>query len=98
MPSLHSQDHAPQGMPPPTTKKRATAEEIQADLRERIERYFAREGRPDGCEATPPRLLGAREAGGPNWTVDGFPGLPNGCFGALVRILDQARQEYELIS
>jgi hypothetical protein len=35
---------------------------------------------------------------GPNWTVDGFPGLPDGCFGALVQIVDQARLEYELVS
>ena len=100
MPSLHIQDHGPHGMPPHTIQKRATAEEIQADLRERIERHFARDGKPPGCEAPLPRPARAREGedGGPNWTVDGFPGLPNGCFGALVRILDQARQEYELVS
>ena len=98
MPSMLSQDHGQQGLPPHTIRKRATAEEIQADLQERIERYFAREGKPSGCEAPRPRPARARLEGGPNWTVDGFPGLPDGCFGALVRIVDQARFEYELVS
>ena len=35
--------------------------------------------------------------GSPNWTIRGFPGLPSGGFGTLVKIVDQARQEYELV-
>ena len=93
--SLHD---GQQGLPPHTIKKRATAEEIQADLQERIARYFARNGKSSGCDAPRPRLARARLEGGPNWTVDGFPGLPDGCFGALVQIVDQARLEYELVS
>jgi len=38
-----------------------------------------------------------REALAPNWTVDGFPGLPSGGFGRMVELLDQARREYELV-
>ena len=98
MPSTHRQDHGQQGLPPDTIKKRATAEEIQADLQERIARHCARDGRMRGCEAPRPRPARARLEGGPNGTVDGFPGLPDGCFGALVRIVDQARLEYELVS
>jgi hypothetical protein len=86
-----------QGPPSHVLKKRATAEEIQADLQERIARYFARNGNLDSCEAPRPRLARARLEGGPNWIVDGFPGLPQGCFGALVQIVDQARLEYELV-
>ncbi len=86
------------GPPSHPVKKRATAEEIQADLQERIARYFARNGKLDTCEAPRPRPARARLEGGPNWIVDGFPGLPNGCFGALVQIVDQARLEYELVS
>jgi hypothetical protein len=87
-----------QAAQPITIKKRATAEEIQADLKERIERCIARDGRLRGCEAPRPRPIGIRHEGAPNWTVDGFPGLPSGCFSALVKIVDQARLEYELVS
>jgi hypothetical protein len=98
MQSILSQDHGRQGLPSHPIKKRATAQEIQADLRERIARYFARDGKFSGGEAPWPRPARARQEGGPNWTVEGFPGLPDGCFGALVQIVDQARLEYELVS
>jgi hypothetical protein len=96
--STSSQHHGQRGLPPHPIKKRATADEIQADLQERIARYFARSGQTGGCDAPRPRPARARLEGGPNWIVDGFPGLPNGCFGALVQIVDQARLEYELVS
>jgi hypothetical protein len=83
---------------PVTIKKRATAEEIQADLKERIDRCIARDARLLGCKAPRPRPIEPKDRSAPNWTVDGFPGLPAGCFGALVRIVDQARLEYELVS
>ena len=78
-------------------RKRATAEEIQADLKLRIDAQIARDAKFQGCEAPLPRLTRI-QVDGSNWTVDGFPGLPNGCFGTLVRIVDEARQEYELVS
>jgi hypothetical protein len=93
-----NQDNGRQGLPSHPIRKRATAEEIQADLQERIARYFARDGKSIGCETPRPRPARPRHEGAPNWTVDGFPGLPNGCFGALVQIVDQARLEYELVS
>jgi hypothetical protein len=96
--STASQDNGRHGLPSHPIKKRATAEEIQADLQERIARYFARDGKSSGCEAPRPRPARAKHEGGPNWTVEGFPGLPDGCFGALVQIVDQARLEYELVS
>jgi len=80
-----------------TIKKRATAAEIHADLGERIERQAAREPRLRGCAAPIPRLSPTRRDGAPNWTVDGFPELQPGCFTALVKIVDQARLEYELV-
>jgi hypothetical protein len=80
-----------------TIKKRATAAEIHADLGERIERQAAREPRLRGCAAPIPRLSPTRRDGAPNWTVDGFPGLPSGGFGRMVQLLDQVRSEYELV-
>jgi hypothetical protein len=80
-----------------TIKKRATAEEIQADLQERIDRLIARDAKFQGCSAARPRVVPQRHDRAPNWTVDGFPGLPSGGFGALVKIVDQARLEYELV-
>jgi len=80
-----------------TFKKRATAEEIQADLQARIDRLIARNEKYRGCRTTLPRPIGVRSEGGPNWTVDGFPGLPSGCFSEMVKILDQVRMEYELV-
>jgi hypothetical protein len=80
-----------------TFKKRATAEEIQADLQGRIDRLIARNEKYRGCKTTLPRPIGVRGEGAPNWTVDGFPDLPSGCFSEMVRILDQVRREYELV-
>jgi len=81
-----------------TLKKRATAEEIQADLQGRIERMIARDSKYKGCEAPTPKPIPSRSGGAANWTVTGFPNLAPGCFTALVEIVDQARQEYELVS
>jgi len=80
-----------------TIKKRATAAEIQADLHQRIERLAEREPRFQGCSAPRPKPLPVRRDGMPNWTVPGFPDLQPGCFNALVKIVDQARLEYELV-
>ena len=82
---------------PATIKKRATAEVIHADLHERIERLAAREPKFRGCAAGLPKPLTVRRDGAPNWTVDGFTELQPGCFTALVKIVDQARLEYELV-
>jgi hypothetical protein len=81
-----------------TIKKRATAEVIHADLSERIERLAAREPRFLGCVAGLPKPLSVPRDGAPNWTVDGFTELQPGCFTALVKIVDQARLEYELVA
>lgn len=81
-----------------TLRKRATAEEIQADLSARIDGYSARDARLQGCEAPRPRPTRTVREDGSNWTVDGFPVLADGCFGTLVRIVDEARREYELVS
>ncbi len=82
---------------PLTVKKQATADEIRADLQERIDRHVARDARFQGCEAPVPRPVQALEDGAPNWTIDGFTALAPGCFTALVKIVDQARLEYELV-
>ncbi len=82
---------------PVTLKKRATAEEIQADLQGRIERMIARDAKYKGCEAPTPKPIASRSGGAANWTVTGFPNLAPGCYTALVQIVDQARQEYELV-
>jgi hypothetical protein len=81
-----------------TLKKRATAEEIHADLQGRIERLSARDAKLRGCSVSLPRPIRQRDEHSPNWTVDGFPGLQPGCFTAMVKILDQVRLEYELVA
>lgn len=82
---------------PETIKKRATAAVIHADLSERIERLAAREPKFRGCAAALPKPLHVPRDGAPNWTVAGFTKLQPGCFTALVKIVDQARLEYELV-
>ena len=84
--------------PAPIARKRATAEEIQCELKVRIARRAAWDGKFAGSEAPLPRPSRPRQQGDANWTVAGFPGLAPGCFGGLVEIVDQARLEYELIS
>jgi hypothetical protein len=81
---------------PVAIKKPATAAEIRAELRQRIERLAAREPKFRGCAAPVPKALHVDRDGAPNWTIDGFPNLQPGCFTALVKIVDQARLEYEL--
>ncbi len=92
------QNHGTRLAQPLTLKKRATADEIQADLQERIDRLIARDAKFQGCLAPRPRPIPARHEDAPNWTVDGFPGLASGCFTTLVKLVDQARLEYELVS
>jgi hypothetical protein len=82
---------------PLTLRKQATAAEIRADLQERIDRCIARDPKFTGCEAPLPRAVTPRREGAPNWTIDGFSALAPGCFTAVVRIVDQARLEYELV-
>jgi hypothetical protein len=79
-----------------TMKVRATAEEIQSELKERIERCADRHCR--GCGVPVPQAARPKEAGGANWIVKGLPELAPGCFGAIIRIVDQMRLEYELVS
>jgi hypothetical protein len=81
-----------------TIKKRATADVIHADLRERIERLAAREPKFRGCAAGLPKPLPVHRDGAPNWTVAGFTQLQPGCFTALVKVVDQVRLEYELVA
>jgi hypothetical protein len=97
MSTLFAQNAAAFSAPPTTIKKRATADEIQADLQERIDRLAARDEKFRGCTAPRPRPSRVRTDNAPNWTVDGFPGLPSGGFGRMVELLDQARKEYELV-
>ena len=97
MPAMFIQNAAAFTALPATNKKRATADEIQADLRERIDRLAARDEKFRSCTAPRPRPSRARTDSAPNWTVDGFPGLPSGGFGRMVELLDQARKEYELV-
>jgi hypothetical protein len=83
---------------PLTTRKRATADVIHADLNERIDRLASREPKFRGCSATLPKPLTVIRADAPNWTVAGFVGLPSGGFTAVVKIVDQVRLEYELVA
>jgi hypothetical protein len=99
MPDMFLQHRDAAGdLQPVTFKKRATAAEIHADLSERIARQAAREPKLRGCAAPMPRLSPSQRDGAPNWTVAGFPNLQPGCFTALVKIVDQARLEYDLVS
>jgi hypothetical protein len=79
-----------------TLKKRATADEIRADLQQRIDRLAHRDEKYRGCRVSAPLPI-ERNKHGHNWTVAGFPDLPTGCFGGVVRIFDQVRMEYELV-
>ena len=95
--TMHAAPSVDTSLAPPTIRKRATADEIQSDLQRRIDRLAMREQKFRGCTAPRPRPSRARTRNAPNWTVDGFPELQPGCFTALVKIVDQARLEYELV-
>lgn len=98
MPDVFFPTHtAPHTRHPVTTKRLATAGEIQADLQGRIDRLAARNPNFRGCTAPRPYLSSARTGAASNWTVDGFPGQPPGGFGTLAQLLDKAQMEYELV-
>ncbi len=86
----------PDSFSPLTLKKRATADEIHADLQSRIDRLAARDEKYRGCRVSEPKHIGVSK-NGHNWTVAGFPDLPSGCFTEVVKVFDQVRLEYELI-
>ncbi len=96
MPDIFQSFDAAGTLQPVTTKKRATAEAIHADLTGRIERLSARDPKFRGCATGMPRLQAPVREGAPNWTIDGFTELQSGSFTALVKIVDQVRLEYEL--
>jgi hypothetical protein len=98
MPDMFVETDRPHAAVSITIKKRATADEIQADLQRRIDRLIARDEEFRSCTAPRPYPSRAERAGAPNWTVNGFPGLPSGGYGTLVKIVDQARSEYELVT
>lgn len=98
MPDTLFQKISADDLHPVTLKKPATADVIRADLQERIDRAIARNAKLDGCLAPEPRAIPPRDSKAPNWTVDGFSNLPSGCFGDLVKIVDQARLEYDLVA
>ena len=78
-------------------RKRATADEIKAELKRRIELCTARDGACRSCEAPTPEAARPRNEGDPNWIVVALPFLVDGCFTAILQIVDQARLEYELV-
>jgi hypothetical protein len=74
-------------------RKRASGEEIQAEFKRRTALCDDHEGRCCECGSPIPRAVTP-----PNWIVDRLPNLSPGCFGAILRIVDQMRSEYELMS
>jgi hypothetical protein len=79
-------------------KKRAAAEEIQIELQRRIALCDDHGGKCRGCGIPIPRAVTPKNMGDPNWIVEGLPDLAPGCFGAILKIVDQLRSEYELMS
>ena len=45
----------------------------------------------------PARAVTPKKIDDPNWIVDGLPNLSPGCFGAILKIVDQMRSEYEFM-
>ncbi len=80
---------------PVSYKTRATACEIQAWMKTRIECGAERDGQCRSCGVPLPQaLMRSVRADEPNWTVISLPHLASGCFGAIV---DEARRRFELI-
>ena len=79
-------------------RKPATAVEIRTELRRRIDACDDLEGNCRSCGVPEPRSMGSKEVGGPNWGVDALPELAHGCFAAILKIVDQARLEFELVA
>ena len=86
----------PDSLNPVTLKKQATAEEIHADLQQRIDRLAHRDEKYRGCRVSAPKPIDPNK-NGHNWTIAGFTDLPTGCFIGVVKVVDQVRMEYELV-
>jgi hypothetical protein len=79
-------------------RKRAAVEEIQIELKRRIALCDDQDGKCRGCGIPIPRAVTPKNIDDPNWIVDGLPDLAPGCFGAILKIVDRMRVEYELMS
>jgi hypothetical protein len=79
-------------------RKRAAVEELRAEFKRRIALCDEQEGRCRDCGVPIPRAVTPKKIDDPNWIVDGLPNLAPGCFGAILKIVDQMRSEYELMS
>lgn len=69
-------------------KKIATAEEITAEMQERINRVMQRRG---VLAPIPIRTSGALEKA--NWTTDGMPSVPLLCVASFIQIVDRTAEE-----
>jgi hypothetical protein len=78
-------------------KKRASTDEIQIELKRRIALCDDHDGKCRGCGVPTPRAVTPTDIGESNWKIDGLPDLAPGCFGAILKIVDQMRAEYELL-
>lgn len=77
------------------SKKRASADVIQAVMQEWIARSPYLSGECCGCEApVPVRLVVPKN--GCNWT-EGYGRISPGCQGFMIDIIDRAKAEYDLI-
>jgi hypothetical protein len=79
-------------------RKCAAVEETQIELKRRIALCDDQNGRCRGCGIPIPRAATPKNKDDPNWIVAGLPDLAPGCFGAILKIVDQMRAEYELMS
>jgi len=78
------------------SKKRTSAEVIQAAMQTWIERAMALDGTCCRCEAPVPMAL-AVPNGGCNWT-EGFAPVRPGCQGFMAEIVARAKAEFDLIT
>jgi hypothetical protein len=77
-------------------KKRASADEIRAEIQRRIEASDALGGDCRESKAPTPMLADPAQNDGCNWTINIVPSYIPGCTGVVAEIVRQVMAEYDL--
>jgi len=77
-------------------KNTGSADQIQAEIRRRIQESADLGDSCRDCDVPAPRKVDPATNGGCNWIIDAFPDVRQECIGTLKAITIEMMREYEL--
>lgn len=78
-------------------KNSGSADQIQAEIRRRLQESADLGDSCRDCEVPIPRRVDPETNGGCNWIINTFPGVKPECLGVVKAITIELMREYELI-